>query len=196
MSVNDSDIKGVDTYKWSIIQGILDDKELPMDDSIEDIIFMYNFKYFEEQMRTSFTDTNSIYKQLDMDIRRCSIKINNTRVKKASSIIAYFTHRFGEPTAARVSMFCTQASMALPCEILYNIYGPRDLYVAEIKDLSRRYFRIKIYITKKKNIIFILRKNLRIIDCNGNTYCNIKLHIEFDIMNADNLMISFQCTRE
>jgi hypothetical protein len=177
--------------RFTVIQDVLDTSDIVSNDDIKDTVFMVNFTYYEEQIRSSYaTDSTSIYKQLGLDIGRCSIKINDKRVRYSQTIIDYFDYKFGSLIASRVSMFCTQATMALPCEILYNIYGPKGLYIAELEDISTRYFKIKLYITNN-HIVYIIKKNLRIIDENGNTKCHINVRLEFDIMKNDPLLVSF-----
>lgn len=176
------------TNKFTVIQSVLDDSEIISNKYVKDTMIVVNFKAYEEKIRKSYdTDSKNIYKQLFRDINRCDIYINDRKTKDAQTIIDYFTCEYGDYTASRVCMFCTQAVMALPCEILYNIYG-KEHYVAEAEEQSR-YFRIRVYL-QPKSIIFRIEKNMRILDENGNTHCTLKLRIEFDILRDIYLILS------
>lgn len=175
--------------KFTVIQQTSDLSELSQKNSyIEDTVFTYPLSEYLKQIKRDMGSMNSIWKQFELDLPRSKIFINDVQIKEPILVLDYFMCEYNIQLGYDVILLCTQACLGLPCEILFNIYRHNELYIAEPSNRNSLTIRIEV---KDDKINYNIRKQMRLIDSNGNTKSLINIHVEFDLLNDDLIYIHY-----
>ena len=161
---------------------------------------------FLKDLKSSY-NTYSAEKQFLMDLHRCHLFINYSRVNDSEQAKDYLEWKYNKEMKDNIILSCTQAIMGMPFQILQKLFSSLNLYISECEEKKSSNLQIflnayedKINIFVKKNLrAFYIDKNLddvskyyinTIIDYN--LYTNEKKQendnyvlIKFDIKQSD-----------
>jgi hypothetical protein len=203
---------------------------VPIDKNIGDILYFADYNIYLQQIEKVYSvptgllnfqrlSKELIWKEFIKDIHRCDLNINGESFKDPNKVLNFLEQRYPTNIVYRTLMFATPDSLALPFEILHNVFVDSkshwgDLYVVE-PNAKKRYYRIDIntsantacsnkdsssrhredITTTDNSINFIFNKNLRLIDIEGNSKFYVYVKIEFDILNENQVFINFSIKR-
>ena len=206
---NENNICDYQLNKKSIIKNVYNINILNNID--DEYVLLLDYKEFVEKMYNSYDkNDNNIYEQFKKDYHRTTFYINNICEKNLYIFTDYFEFLLYQYNLNYYEflLFCTQAVMGSPLELLYKIINKtfnkticEELYVGEIENNVKKYSKVNkklIYnlITKNKELYIIINKVLRIFYINENSkditlyYVKITLNIPF--FSKENVIITYK----
>ena len=177
---------------------------------------LLDYEEFINKIYNSYNkNTNRIYEQFIKDFHRTVFNINSINETNLYIFTDYFEFLLYQYdyNYYEFLMFCTQAVMGSPLELLYriinktfdkNIYD--ELYIGEIENniKKKEIFRnnninkklIYNFIQKDKDLYIIINKVLRIFYINKNskdiTLYYVKININISFFSKENIIITYK----
>lgn len=206
---NENNICDYQLNKKSIIKNVYNINILNNID--DEYVLLLDYKEFVEKMYNSYDkNDNNIYEQFKKDYHRTTFYINNICEKNLYIFTDYFEFLLYQYNLNYYEflLFCTQAVMGSPLELLYKIINKtfnktifEELYVGEVENNVKKDSKVNkklIYnlITKNKELYIIINKVLRIFYINENSkditlyYVKITLNIPF--FSKENVIITYK----
>lgn len=154
---------------------------------IERNIYVHYHEWYND-IKNSYKNNNNIFKQFEIDFQRSILYCNGHIVNNTDEFMKYIQMKCDQKTIYTILMFCTQASLGLPFEIIHKSLDD-NYYVSEIKnkkvDQHNKSQYINVYVDDE--IYIKIEKKLRIFILdnyqNDKTLYIISIFLDFDLKN-------------
>ena len=167
-------------------------KEMKNKKNLEEDIYI-PIKSFINDIKRTFRNENSIWKQFVQDFPRSKVYINNNLIQDHIIFKDYLDYKFSKKYKNLILMLSTQAVLGLAFEAIFNNL-PDNYHLSELdKKYSSKPFKIIIN-TNDEDINIETLKELKIFKLENSKVKNmyrVNVHLDLNIKKKDFVSINF-----
>lgn len=165
----------------------------------ENIVYL-DFNLWYNDIKKCYKNKEHIYKQFIIDNKRGDFYFNGNRITDPHKLMSFLDYKYNTPLTEKILLFCTQASLGIPYEIILNkinLNSKKKMYHVGELPINNNYinkkYRINFTIDKGNNVNFVIEKKLRIFKViKGDDYtCGIVSILINFYLNDKNISFKF-----